>query len=78
MTKAKIAITLPKDQLKRVRGKVRAGSAASVSGYISGVLAKEEESESLRDLLRDMDKRFGAPSPEDYEWARRALTRRKR
>jgi len=35
MTKSKIAISLPKDQIARVHREVRAGRAGSVSGYIA-------------------------------------------
>jgi hypothetical protein len=35
MTRSKIAISLPKDQLARVHREVRAGRADSVSGYIA-------------------------------------------
>jgi Arc/MetJ-type ribon-helix-helix transcriptional regulator len=78
MTKAKIAITLPKAQLRRARAEVKAGRAASVSGYISGVLAEHQKRDSLRALLDDLIEQHGAPSKEDYEWADRALTPPKR
>jgi len=39
MTKAKIAISLPKHQLARVHREIRAGRADTVSGYIARVLA---------------------------------------
>jgi hypothetical protein len=78
MTRAKIAISLPKDQLARVHRQIRAGRAESVSGYISGVLADEEKRDSLRGLLRDLVKQHGEPGPEDIEWAERMLPRRRR
>lgn len=77
MTRAKIAISLPKDQLGRVRREVRAGRADSVSGYIARVLAEHERSESLRTLLRDLIQQYGKPSAEDIKWAERALTPRR-
>jgi Arc/MetJ-type ribon-helix-helix transcriptional regulator len=73
MTRSKIAISVPKDQLARVRGEVRAGRADSVSGYIAGALAEQEKRESLRALLRDLIKQHGEPAKEDIEWAERAL-----
>jgi Arc/MetJ-type ribon-helix-helix transcriptional regulator len=76
MTKAKIAITLPKDQLVRVRREVRAGRADSVSGYISQALADHEQRESLRCVLRDLIAKHGEPSADDVEWAERALNPR--
>lgn len=42
MTRSKIAISLPTDQLVRVHREVRAGRADSVSGYIARVLAEQE------------------------------------
>ncbi|MBM3735215.1 MAG: toxin-antitoxin system antitoxin subunit [Acidobacteria bacterium] len=73
MTRSKIVISLPKNQLARVRREVRAGRADSVSGYIARVLAESEERESLRALLRDLIEQHGEPAAEDIEWAERAL-----
>lgn len=73
MTRAKIAISLPKDQLMRVRREVRAGRADSVSGFITRVLAEHERRQSLRALLQDLIKLYGEPAAEDVKWAERAL-----
>ena len=73
MTMAKIAISLPKQQLARVHREVRAGRADSVSGYIARVLAEQEKRDSLRMLLRDLVEQHGEPGPEDITWARRML-----
>jgi hypothetical protein len=78
MTKSKIAITLPGDQLARVHREVRAGRADSVSGYIAGVLAEHGKRESLRVLLRDLIEQYGEPAAEDIKWAKRALAPRQR
>jgi hypothetical protein len=78
MTRSKIAITLPKDQLARVHREVRAGRADSVSGYIAGVLAEDERRQSLRALLRDLIEQYGEPTAEDVKWAARALPRQQR
>ncbi len=77
MTRSKIAISLPKEQLARVRREVRTGRADSVSGYITRVLQEQEERESLRALLRDLIAQHGEPAPEDVEWAARALAPRR-
>lgn len=77
MTRSKIAISLPKDQLVRVHREVRAGRADSVSGYIARVLAEHERRESLRALLRDLIERYGEPAAEDVKWAERALPPRR-
>ena len=77
MTRSKIAISLPKDQLVRVHREVRAGRADSVSGYIARVLAEHEKRESLRALLRDLIEQYGEPAAEDVKWAERALAPRR-
>jgi Arc/MetJ-type ribon-helix-helix transcriptional regulator len=78
MTRAKIAISLPKHQLARVHREVRAGRADSVSGYIASALAEQEKRDSLRTLLRDLIEQHGEPAPEDVKWAERMLPRRGR
>jgi hypothetical protein len=77
MTRAKIAISLPKEQLARVHREVRAGRSESVSGYIAGVLAEHEKRESLRALLRDLIEQHGAPATRDIRWAERVLAPRR-
>lgn len=77
MTRAKIAISLPKEQLARVHREVRAGRAESVSGYITQVLAEREERESLRALLQDLIDEHGEPTARDIQWAERALAPRR-
>ena len=77
MTKSKIAISLPRDQIARVKREVRAGRAGSVSGYIASVLAEQERRESLRELLRDLIKQHGEPAAKDSKWAERALEQRR-
>jgi Arc/MetJ-type ribon-helix-helix transcriptional regulator len=78
MTRSKIAISLPDDQLARVHREVRAGRANSVSGYIASVLAEHEKRESLRAVLRDLIERYGEPTAKDLKWADRALAPRRR
>jgi hypothetical protein len=77
MTRSKIAISLPKEQLSRVHREIRAGRADSVSGYIARVLAEHEKRESLRALLRDLTEQYGEPGPEDVKWAKRALAKQR-
>jgi Arc/MetJ-type ribon-helix-helix transcriptional regulator len=77
MTKSKIAISLPKDQIARVHREVRAGRASSVSGYIARVLAEQERRESLREVLRDLIEEHGEPAAKDIKWAERALPNRR-
>lgn len=77
MTRSKIAISLPKDQLARVHREVQAGRADSVSGYIARVLEEHEKRESLRALLRDLVEQHGEPGAKDMKWAERALAPRR-
>ncbi|HEX3691877.1 MAG TPA: hypothetical protein VHU13_00920 [Solirubrobacteraceae bacterium] len=78
MTKvAKIAISLPADQLEQVRAAVARGEAESVSGYISAALAAvapptpedDGDGDSLAKLVADMREELGPPSPEAYAWS---------
>ena len=77
MTRSKIAISLPKEQLAKVHREVRAGRADSVSGYIALVLAEHERRQSLRILVRDLIDQYGEPSAKDVQWAERALAPRR-
>jgi len=77
MTRSKIAISLPKDQLVKVQREVSAGRADSVSGYIARVLAEHEKRQSLRVLLRDLIDQYGEPTAKDVKWAERALPTRR-
>lgn len=78
MTAAKIAITLPQQQLAQVRRAVRAGKAESVSGYIANALSAQERQELLRDLVQDLIAEHGAPTRAEAAWAKRVLARRRR
>ena len=73
MTRLKIAISLPKDQLMRVHREIRAGRADSVSGYIARALEEQGKRESLQALLRDLTEQYGKPAAKDIKWAERAL-----
>lgn len=77
-TAAKIAITLPPEQLTRVQRAVRRGRAPSVSAYIARALAEQDREESLADLVRDLVAQHGEPTVKDRQWARRVLRRRRR
>ena len=78
MTAAKIAITLPADQLERVRRAVKRGRADSVSAYIAQALERQDREETLADLLRDLVALHGEPNRKEKAWARRVLRRRSR
>jgi Arc/MetJ-type ribon-helix-helix transcriptional regulator len=75
MTAAKIAITLPPEQLKRVRLAVKRGRAESVSAYITQALVQQDREESLAELLRDLVDEHGHPNQREKAWAQRVLKR---
>jgi len=78
MTAAKIAITLPREELVRVQRAVRSGEASSVSGYIARALTEKAERESLRVLVAELKAEHGAPTKADVLWAKRALARKRK
>lgn len=78
MTAAKIAITIPEEQLAQVRRAVRGGRAESVSAYIAKALAEQGRETSLRALVQDLVREHGEPSRKDESWARRVLERRRK
>lgn len=77
MTAAKIAITLPREQLTQVQRAVRDGRADSVSGYIARAVAQQAREESLGALLAELTRQHGAPSRKAKAWARRVLGKRR-
>lgn len=78
MTAAKIAITLPREQLARARAAVRRGRADSVSAYIVRALREQEREESLQALIEELVAEYGEPTREEKAWARRVLRPKRR
>jgi Arc/MetJ-type ribon-helix-helix transcriptional regulator len=89
MTKvAKIAVSLPSEQVKQVREAVARGEAASVSGYVSAALSAalasrdaalgtsrdREAQDSLAELVEELIAEHGEPSDEAYAWADKVLS----
>ncbi len=86
MTKvAKITVSLPAEQVDRVRDAVARGEAASVSGYVSAALADAlgapgggltddgSEQDGLAMLLEELVAEHGEPGAEARAWAETAL-----
>ena len=73
MTAAKIAITLPRPLLAKVKGAVKRGRASSVSAFVSEALEARVREDSLAGLVRDLIAQHGEPSRKDNAWARRVL-----
>ncbi len=84
MTKvAKITVSLPEEQVERVREAVARGEAASVSGYVSAALAEalsrpgpaaEKDENALAELVAELIAEHGEPSAEAYAWADKVLS----
>jgi Arc/MetJ-type ribon-helix-helix transcriptional regulator len=73
MTRQKIAITLPEEQVAAARQAVAEGRAASVSAYISQALARRNADEDLAETIAEIYAETGQPAEEDRLWARRVL-----
>jgi hypothetical protein len=77
MTRSKIAISLPKDQLVRVAAKFEPDGPIRFRVTLLAPLADYERRESLRVLLRDLIERYGERAAEDVKWAERARAPRR-
>ena len=66
---AKIAISLPDEYVSAARRAVEQGRAPSVSAYIADAMAMRERTDSLRDLLDELDHELGPPTQEELDWA---------
>lgn len=73
MTRRKIAITLPEEQVAAARRAVAEGRSPSVSAYISQALARRDADEELAETVAEIYAEAGPPTEEDRAWARRAL-----
>ena len=73
MTRQKIAISLPEEQVAAARRAVAEGRAASVSAFISQALARRDADEELAETIAEVYAESGRPSEEDRLWARRVL-----
>jgi Arc/MetJ-type ribon-helix-helix transcriptional regulator len=72
---AKVAISLPTDQLEVARSAVERGFAPSLSAYIADALRKVERDRSLATLVAELIAEEGSPSEEDFRWADELLGR---
>lgn len=73
MTREKIAITLPEEQVAAARRAVAEGRAASVSAFISQALARRNADEEMAETIAEIYEESGHPTEEDRRWARRVL-----
>jgi hypothetical protein len=70
--KAKTAITLPQEVLDQLKEREAAGQIPSVSGHITFLLEREQESAEVDAVLSRLFP-GNRPSPEHEEWAAKAL-----
>jgi Arc/MetJ-type ribon-helix-helix transcriptional regulator len=68
-TTERITVTLPKELAERLRQRVAAGEAESVSGLVTSVIEERFERELLERFLADMEAVGGKPGKEADEWA---------
>ena len=73
MTRQKIAITLPEEQVAAARRAVAEGRSPSVSAYISQALARRDADEELAEAVAEIYAEGGQPTAADRAWARQAL-----
>ena len=73
MTRQKIAITLPEEQVAAARRAVAEGRSPSVSAYISQALARRDADEELAETVAEIYAETGQPTAADRAWARQAL-----
>jgi Arc/MetJ-type ribon-helix-helix transcriptional regulator len=73
MTRQKIAITLPEEQVAAARRAVAEGRSPSVSAYISQALARRDADEELAETVAEIYAEVGQPTAADRAWARQAL-----
>lgn len=53
-TKAKIAVTLPRELVESARAAVAAGRSGSVSAYVADALREKTERDELEELLAEL------------------------
>jgi antitoxin ParD1/3/4 len=82
MTKAKIAVTLPRPLLAKARRAVQEGRAESVSAYVTAALEEKAKLDDLKGMLDEMLTETGGPiTPAERREAERMVgirPRRKR
>src|SRR5215468_647034 len=69
----KLAISLPKDLIEKLRRAKNEGRIESVSGYITELLRREDDWRDARATLDRMFERCPGPEAKHYAWARQAL-----
>ena len=69
----KLAISLPKDLIDKLRRAKDEGRIDSVSGHIAELLRREDDWRDARATLDRIFERCPGPEAKHYDWARQAL-----
>jgi hypothetical protein len=69
----KLAISLPKDLIEKLRRAKDEGRIDSVSGYIAELLRREDDWHDARATLDRIFEECPGPEAKHFAWARRAL-----
>jgi hypothetical protein len=69
----KLAISLPKDLIEKLRRAKDQGEIESVSGHIADLLRREDDWRDARATLDRIFARCPGPEAKHYAWARRVL-----
>jgi hypothetical protein len=69
----KLAISLPKDLIEKLRRAKDEGRIDSVSGHIAELLRREDDWRDARATLDRIFERCPGPEAKHYAWARQAL-----
>jgi hypothetical protein len=69
----KLAISLPKDLIEKLRRAKDEGRIDSVSGHIAELLRREDDWRDTQATLDRIFERCPGPEAKHYAWARRAL-----
>lgn len=75
MSKARIAITVPKEVLAQAKKAVRARHSSSVSAYFAESARSRGKLDVLEEILDELDAEHGKTSAEADRWAHRVLGR---
>jgi Arc/MetJ-type ribon-helix-helix transcriptional regulator len=61
MTTEKIAVSLPREVVRRARSAVQRGRARSLSAYVAGAIEQRARLDELQDMLDEMLVESGGP-----------------
>jgi hypothetical protein len=61
MTAMKVAVSVPRETLRRAKRAVRRGRASSLSAYVAAALDQKATLDELDDLLNEMLEETGGP-----------------